>query len=312
MIKHNSGIMQINTIFNLVQSKFFSEQSKKRGETFIVIIALFSFVFHLLLIGLVHFNIIYLDNSSHFFSNPIAAIYTPFSFILVYEVYLLVYYLPKSTTIYIGKQYEIMALIVIRKVFKDLSQLELTSDWFSQKPDMVFTVHLLATLILFFLIFVFYRLNEKKDELEEKKTVKSPEINQFIKIKNRVASILIPIFLFLALYIFGQLIYESIFSLNQLVSTFNNDVTRLFFNDFFTILILTDVFLLLFSLLHTDKFRVVIRNSGYIISTILLKMSFGVEGVLNAELIVIAVLFGVAILAIHNQYLKIGTSKKYA
>lgn len=294
-----------------MRSKFFSEQSKKKGEAYIVFIAIIAFILHLILIGLVHFNIIYLDNSSHLFTNPIAAIYTPFSFILVYEVYLLVYYLPKSTTIYVGKQYEIMALIVIRRVFKDLSQLELTSDWFSKKPDMEFSYDLLATLILFFLIFVFYRLNEKKDELEEKKTELSAEITRFIRIKNIVACILIPIFLVLSVYIFSQLIYESFFSINQLVSTFNNDVTRLFFNDFFTILILTDVFLLLFSLMHTDKFRVVIRNSGYIISTILIKLSFGVEGLLNTELIVIAVLYGVAILAMHNKYLKIGGSKNY-
>ncbi len=301
--------MQIETLFNSMQSRFFSEKSKKKGETLIVLIAIVSFIFHLLLIVLVHFNAIHLKDASHLLGNPIAAIYTPFSFILVYEVYLLVYYLPKSTTIYVGKQYEIMALIVIRKAFKDLSQLELTSDWFSKKPDMEFLYDLLAALILFFLIFVFYRLNEKKDELEVRKTELSSDITRFIKIKNIVACILIPIFLGLSIYIFSQLLYESFFSINQLVSTFNKDVTRLFFNDFFTILILTDVLLLLFSLLHTDKFRVVIRNSGYIISTILLKLSFAVEGILNTELIVIAVLFGVAILAIHNTYLKIDVSK---
>jgi hypothetical protein len=37
--------------------------------------------------------------------------YTPFSVLLFDEVYLLVYYLRRSTTIYIGKQYEIIALM---------------------------------------------------------------------------------------------------------------------------------------------------------------------------------------------------------
>ena len=58
-------------------------------------------------------------------SNPINAIYTPFSVLLIYEGYLLIYYLRRSTTIYIGKQYEIMALILIRGLFKDLSQTNL-------------------------------------------------------------------------------------------------------------------------------------------------------------------------------------------
>jgi preprotein translocase subunit SecG len=60
----------------------------------------------------------------------------------------------------------------------------------------------------------------------------------------------------------------------------------------------------LFSFLHSDDFNKVIRNSGFIISTIMLKLSFGAEGILNSFLIVCAVLFGVIILKIHNLYEK--------
>jgi preprotein translocase subunit SecG len=87
------------------------------------------------------------------------------------------------------------------------------------------------------------------------------------------------------------------------------DVNKIFFGDFFMVLILVDVMLLLFSLLHTNKFSAVIRNSGYIISTILIKISFGTDGILNTVLIVVAVLFGVLILAIHNKYEKIASLK---
>lgn len=45
--------------------------------------------------------------------------------------------------------------------------------------------------------------------------------------------------------------------------------------------------------------------SGFIISTILIKLSFGAEGLLSSVLVVVAVLFGVIILLIHNQYEKI-------
>ena len=80
------------------------------------------------------------------------------------------------------------------------------------------------------------------------------------------------------------------------------DINKIFFDEFFTILILIEVLLLLFSFFLSDKFNRVIRNSGFIISTILIKISFGTEGVLNTILIVTAVLFGVIILAIHNKY----------
>ena len=100
---------------------------------------------------------------------------------------------------------------------------------------------------------------------------------------------------------------KTFFQLFQIVDSMK-DVNKVFFDDFFTILILTDVLLLLFSFLHTDKFNKVIRNSGFIISTILLKLSFGTEGLLNTGLIVVAVLFGVILLGIHNQYEKIAAS----
>jgi hypothetical protein len=71
------------------------------------------------------------------------------------------------------------------------------------------------------------------------------------------------------------------------------------------ILILVDVLLLLFSFLHSDKFSSVIRNSGFIISTILIKLSFGTEGLLNIILIVSSVFFGVLLLKTHNLYERI-------
>ena len=112
---------------------------------------------------------------------------------------------------------------------------------------------------------------------------------------------LIPIFVVLSAYSLGHWIYESFFSISQIVNKIK-DINDIFFDEFFTILILIEVLLLLFSFFLTDKFSKVIRNSGFIISTILIKISFGTEGILNTILIVAAVLFGVIILAIHNKY----------
>ena len=82
------------------------------------------------------------------------------------------------------------------------------------------------------------------------------------------------------------------------------DINYIFFDDFFTVLILVDVLLVLFSFSHTDKFNKVIRNSGFVISTILVKLSFSVAGLQNVALILTAVGFGVLILWIHNLFEK--------
>lgn len=281
----------------------FSEKTKKLSEQIIINIAIFSFVVHLILIFLNNFGV-FGDQyeSSGFFSSPIAAIYTPFSFILLYEVYLLIYYLPKSMTIYIGKQYEIIMLIVIRRLYKDLSQLELSNNWFSIQEDLQFTYDLLATIILFILIHLFYKMNKYRVRKLLKLTETRTEIVRFIKIKKVIALILIPLFLVMAIYAFGNWAYATLINPSEITDLAN--INNLFFDEFFTVLILVDVLLLLFSFTHTDKFNKVIRNSGFVISTILVKLSFGTEGLLNSVLIVTAVSFGVLILWIHMMFEK--------
>ncbi|MGB3606883.1 MAG: hypothetical protein WBA19_07005, partial [Psychroserpens sp.] len=68
--------------------------------------------------------------------------------------------------------------------------------------------------------------------------------------------------------------------------------------------ILVDVVLLLISFFYTNQFHKIIRNSGFVISTILIRMSFGVSGLISTILIIVAVLFGLAIITINNQYEK--------
>jgi len=287
-----------------VYQKFLSEETKEKSEKVIVYIAIISFLLHLGLILLVDFGFVELNDKSKLLTSPISAIYTPFSFILIYEVYLLVYYLPKSITTYVGKQYEIITLIVIRRLFKDLANLELTADWFQQKEDLQFTYDLVSTLILFFMIFVFYRLTPRKKIKEKSIDVSNPAIKRFVLTKKYIAVLLVPVLFGLAIYSFVDWIFANFITINEVVDSIK-DVNNIFFDEFFTILILTDVLLLLVSLLHTDQFNKVIRNSGFILSTILIRFSFGVEGLLNSILSLSAVLFGVAILYIHNQYEKI-------
>jgi len=282
---------------------FLSDQVKRKGERIVVTTSIVSFIIHVLLIVLVDLDIIQIAGNPYLLADPIAAIYTPFSFILIYEVYLLVYHIPKSTSNYIGKQYEIITLIVIRALFKDLSQLHLNAEWFKDSADLQFTYDLITTIILFFLIFIFHRLNDRPV------TAKDPDeitagVMQFIKRKELMAIVLVPVFLLMALYSLGTWTVDMFISWRD-ASPPTIDLNNIFFHEFFTILILADVLLLLFSLFHTDRFSNVIRNSGFIVSTILLRLSFSSEGIMRNLLIITAVLFGVLMLLIFNQYKKL-------
>jgi hypothetical protein len=279
--------------------KLLSDKTRTTTEKIILNIALLSFFVHLLIIYLLKFNVIEFSSDTELLNNPISAIYTPFSFILIYEVYLLIYYLPKSFTTYITKQYEIITLIIIRKLFKDLSSLELSSNWFEIKGDLQFTYDLIASLLLFFFIYLFQKQGKKK---VKQQVNLNPDIEKFVKKKRLIAVILVPLFLFMALDTLLKWSNGMSFTANEFPSL--ESINNLFFDQFFTVLILVDVVLLLISFFYTDQFHKIIRNSGFIISTILIRMSFGVSGLTNTILILVAVLFGLAILSIHNKYEK--------
>ncbi len=287
--------------FESIYQTLLSEKTKKKSERIILVIAIASFLIHLLVIFLVDFKIISFSSTSDLLKNPIAAIYTPFSFILVYEVYLLIHYLPKSITTYISKQYEIISLIIIRRLFKDLSVLSLSSDWFEIKYDLQFTYDIVASILLFFLIYLFYIQSKKRYRhvITEKSQVE--DVAKFIKIKKILAAALVPVLFLVAIYSFVSWAIGNLDTdINEKLS-FKN-INNIFFDQFFTILIVVDVILLLFSFFHTDEFHKVIRNSGFIISTILIRLSFSVSGLLNTILIVSAIIFGLLILTIHNKF----------
>lgn len=277
-----------------------SEEFRHRIELIIIWVAIISFLLHLLIIFLVNQDIIHF--TSALTKNPISAIYTPFSFILVYEVFLLVFYLPRSISNYIGKQYEIITIIVIRKIFKDMGYMELTPNWFKLQSDLQFTYDLATALILFFLIQQFYQKLQTQAKVDITKNIQDKaQINKFISLKKSIATVLIPVVIVLALYsFFGWFLTSAQNNWND-ITTFKK-INNIFFEDFFILLIIIDVILLLFSFFYFDSFHKIIRNSGFVISTILIKLSFSVEGVINNVLILGAVIFGYLILLIHNSF----------
>ena len=269
---------------------FIGDKAKSLIEKYILIFSIVSFFIHLTLIYLSRFELIQLNDPYHLLSNPIAAIYTPFSFILIYEIYLLIYYLPRSITTYISKQYEIITLIVIRRIFKDISNISLQDDLFTSTYNAQIFIDLGAAVLLFFLIYLF-----RRNAIKSVATNDQERLSTFIRIKKWISALLIPALTILALYHFSSWIYA--------IANYSPDLSVLnaiFFDELFQILILVDVLLLIFSFFNSDSFHIIIRNSGFIISTILIRISFMTEGLSNIILIVSSLLFGLLIQMIYN------------
>ncbi len=289
-----------NTLLNLA-GQLLSPEQRHRIERFTLAIAITSFLVHLAIILLTASGIVETDTSSQLLSSPVSALYTPFSFILVYEVYLLIYYLPQSLSTYINKQYEIILLIIMRRLFKDLANLNISSEWFTLKYDLQFTYDLISTLLLFFLIYVFSTQSKRRFTSANGQPNIDEGTQTYARVKSIIASGLVPLVFILAIYSFIDWLLGSLSAGSSSLTEFHG-INRVFFDQFFTLLVIVDVILLLVSFYHTDRFHVIIRNSGFIISTILIRMSFNVEGVLNNILVIAAVLFGLMIQLIYNKY----------
>ncbi len=275
----------------------FSENNRKKIESFTIWSASIGFIFHLSLVLLNNNSIIDIGNESLLLTNPISAIYTPFSIILYYEIFLLIFYLPRSFTTSILKQFEIISLIVIRRIFYDIPKLDLGSNnWFENADNLQITYDLICILILFFLIYLF---NYVKSNIDIKK---SKNIDKFIDSKKIISVLLIPVMI--VLFIIGLYNWYSIGISTNFASSFYY-VNEVFYNTFFSILIIADVFILLLSFLYTERYSQIMRNTGFIICTILIRLSFSSTGLTNLLLIISSVLFGLLILKIYSLMNKI-------
>jgi len=283
--------MVITKKINGLFSVFFSDRNLKNAEKYILYVASLGFIFHLILIFLNNNNLIDISMADkNLLTNPISALYTPFSFILVYEAFLLVYYIPRSFSTAVSKQYEIMSLIIIRKIFKDIPLIDLNANWLTTSNNLQLIYDLLGILIVFFLIYLFKNAQKKKIIRKESK-----KLDLFITSKKAISLILTPTLIIICFLSFYSWINGII---NKTI--FDENINYLFFNDFFTLLILADVFILLLSFQYTERYCQIIRNTGFIISTILLRLSFSAEGLTNIALIVAGILFGLLILNIYN------------
>ncbi|MCD8030348.1 MAG: hypothetical protein LUF85_05870 [Bacteroides sp.] len=294
----------IATGIDRIYSIFLSWRSKQYMERMVFVAAIFFFLMHCLIILIINSGWSHQQNPDYFRAIPdlLSAIYTPFSIILLYEIYSLIYHLTQSITIYIAKQYEIIALIFIRGLFDNLAKASSHIDRFDRTDLIGLLISFGGLILLLLLIFCFYKLSGTKNM---RTSLHPPKLtakqSRYITIKKMISLFLIASFAVLFFHSFGELRHMETITFTELVNMFKK-MSYQFFNHFFTILILTEVLLLLFTFNLTEHFDKVIRNSGFILSTILLKLSFRTEGWISISLILLAVLFGVVIEAIYKLY----------
>lgn len=294
--------MSLSRLGNSLTSSFdrlASPQSEMWLEHLIVKISVAGFLLHLFLIFLARI----VPNPPRLLAavghNYLAAIYTPFSFILFYEVLLLIAALPQSTTQSIAKQFEIVSLIFIRRFFKDIAQLDDIGKLAQFSPEVVpVFLDVGAGLVMFLLVTIFLHAARRRVTYD-RPSDEPVELKKFIARKKMIALALTVLLLVLAAY------NLAMFGAAYVSGNPRLDPNTFYYTDVFTVMIFTDVLVLILSLVVSDSYELVFRNGAFVISTILLRFSLTEEARYGAVLALSGMIFGILTLLIYNYHTRI-------
>ena len=255
-------------------------------RTLCVRTAIVGFLIHLLLCLFYQLSLIdFSSQTSKLFDSYLDALYTPFSIFLAYEVYELIRSIPDSFTDSIGKQFEIITLLVVRDILKRLSDIDASVSSTVDESITILAVECMAFLILFCTALFFSRAKREKSSIAND----SDELERFISQKKQLAILLLALYILTAIYSLSTWTYN----------VFEGDGTTnrtIFFLDFFTVLIMADILILLVSYQHITEFSHLARNTGFILSTVILRVAIASPGISGAILFILAGCLGSAVL----------------
>ncbi len=223
--------------------------------------------------------------------NHYMAINLAFSLVLILEVVSLIFALPSSMSKALGKQFEILALIFLRNSFKELASLPEPID-ISGHHDVVW--HILAygggAVVIFAMLGIYLSLRKNLDEVLSK----GPALDLFINAKKTVALFMLIIFVALG----GVDTWLLISGGHQFD----------FFHYFYTILIFSDILLVLIAQSFLPQFPAVFRNSGYALSTLLIRLSLTAPVYYNVLIGISSIVFALVLTLVYNRFYTIKKS----
>ena len=270
---------------------FMGEETEDRIRKAAIVLAVAGFFLHIGLWALdTTGRISITGESSELVSSPLSSLYTPFSILLVYEVYQLIRAIPDSFSSSVGKQYEIATLLVVRDILKRLSEVESSDGWEISSDLGFLLVECAAFLALFYTSLTYFRISDKST----KSGTMSGDIEVFVESKRMVANFMLIVFLLTAAYSFLTWI-TSVQDGGGSVSSV------IFFLDFFTFLILADILILLVSYWFYTDFGNLARNTGFVLSTVIIRVAISSKGVSAMILFTLSGLLGIAILRMFAQ-----------
>jgi hypothetical protein len=216
--------------------------------------------------------------AAHTPTNHFYAVNLAFTLVLILEVISLIFTLPCSFSKSVGKQFEILSLILLRDAFKELSYF---TEPITLGAELTPVYHILGygfgALAIFALLGVYYRIQPVK-----KQDMGVPhDLFRFVAAKKGIALIILGTFVVMGL----ANLYNMLAGLRHID----------FFPVFYTLLIFTDILVVLISQCFRPSFHAVFRNSGYALSTLFIRLALAAPPMYDVALGIVAALFSIAL-----------------
>ncbi len=244
-----------------------------------------AFLCMILLVVLEKFGFIH----THFTYHSIISV--PFTILLLFEIVGLVFILPQSVANALGKQIEILSLILLRSSFKEFGEIEVPFVW---EESIEQILKMLSdgcgALVVFFLLAYYYRIQKHKPV-----TTSQEEQIRFVNYRKIIALGLLLVFISIGVI--------------DLYYWYKLEVFNQSFNTFYTIMIYADILVVLIAVRHTTRFQDIFRYSAFIFITIIIRLSLVVPVYFNVLLGITASLVAIGVTLCYNYLNKIKIEK---
>ncbi len=276
---------RVYAISDVIFDYLYQKVESVKGYRFISTFLVFIFILSVFLTFLNN-NLNISDSVSKYLPDSyFFAVESVFKLLLAIEIIEMVFVLSHSITNSIAKQFEILSLILLRQGFKEFAQVDLPilPEIIIEHAGNILT-DIFGALIIFAGVLIFTRMQK-----HEKITKTTEDNKNFISAKKGLAVFMI--FAFIGIGIYDIVLY------------FNGAETFKFFSMFYTVLIFTDILIVIIALRYNHLYCVVFRNTGFAVATILIRFALSLPQFYNAAMGIISVIFVIGISIIYNKFM---------
>ena len=217
-------------------------------------------------------------------TNHFHAVSEAFSVLLGFEILGLVFVLPESISDSVGKQFEILSIILLRESFQEFVHFDEPIRWELVSVSLLpILTDALGGLLTFVALGLFYRFQRHR-----RITDSQAAQERFRSTKRLLALVLLATFASIgAQDTWGYLVRGA---------------PGHFFDTFFTLLVFSDILLIFLSLRYTTSYQVVFRNSGFALATVFIRLAVTAPTYYNVALSLGSVVFAVCLTLAYNVF----------